>query len=201
MNIKCVLFDLDGVLVDACDWHYEALNFALEKELGFQISRQDHLVKYNGLPTSVKLKMLNIDPDVSQKIEALKQSVTLKIIRERSTIMPEKHELHSYLKSKNIKIACVTNSIRITAEEMLKNTGQHQFMDLIVSNEDVKNNKPYPDCYNFAVAKLEVLPENCLCVEDSPKGIKAATDSCVPNLWTVTNTNCVTLKNYLEVVK
>lgn len=198
---KCVLFDLDGVLVDACEWHYEALNCALKEVVGFQISREDHVLKYNGLPTAVKLRMMGIDSPVASHIETLKQAKTLEIIAERANTMPEKQELHAYLKSQGIKIACVTNSIHTTATAMLRQTGQIGFMDLIVSNRDVQQNKPHPDCYNFAVKTLGVDPSVCLCVEDSPKGIAAAKASCVPNLWVVSDPSDVTLENYKEIVK
>ena len=201
MRIECVLFDLDGVLVDACEWHYQALNEALQEIVGFQISREDHVSKYNGLPTAVKLRMLGIESCTASRIENLKQIKTLEMIADQATVMPEKQELHSYLKSQGIKIACVTNSIHTTATAMLRQTGQIKFMDLVVSNGDVPNNKPYPDCYNFAVKTLDVDPSACLCVEDSPKGVAAARASCVPNLWVVANPSEVTLENYKEIVK
>jgi hypothetical protein len=201
MKIQCVLFDLDGVLVDACEWHYITLNEALRQIVGFEISREDHISKYNGLPTTVKLRMLGLEAPIALRIEALKQMKTLEVIAERAQIMPEKQELHSYLKSQGIKIACVTNSIHTTATAMLRQTGQINFMDLIVSNGDIPRNKPHPDCYNFAVKTLGVDPCTCLCVEDSPNGIEAARASCVPNLWMVSNPSDVTLKNYKEIVK
>lgn len=200
MNIKCVLFDLDGVLVDACEWHYIALNDAMREIVGFEISRDDHMKKYNGLPTAVKLRLLGIESETASQIEMIKQMKTLEIIMDKSQIMPEKQELHSYLASQGIKIACVTNSIHATAVAMLRQTGQLKFMDLIVSNSDVLKNKPHPDCYNFAVEMLKVDPKACLCVEDSIKGIEAAKASCVPNLWIVSNSSDVTLNNYKEVV-
>ena len=55
MTIKAVLFDMDGVLIDARDWHYEALNKALAI-FGMEINRYDHLVTYDGLPTKKKLE-------------------------------------------------------------------------------------------------------------------------------------------------
>ena len=91
MIIKAVLFDLDGVLVDACDWHYDALNRALKKVMGFEISREEHLTTYNGLPTAVKLKMLNITDNKAIFVEELKQKYTLDIIKENATIMLEKY--------------------------------------------------------------------------------------------------------------
>ena len=56
-KIKAIIFDMDGVLIDAKDWHYEALNRAL-KLFGYNISRYDHLVTFDGLPTRKKLEML-----------------------------------------------------------------------------------------------------------------------------------------------
>ena len=110
--------------------------------------------------------------------------------------MQEKIELHEYLKSLNIKIACVTNSIRETAELMLSKTGQLNYIDLLVTNEDVYPNKPHPVCYDYAIQKLNSNPNASLCVEDSPKGIEAAKESKVKYLWTVNCPKDVTLENY-----
>lgn len=206
MNLKneitCVLFDLDGVLVDACDWHYLALNRALESIGINPISRKEHVSTYNGLPTSVKLQMLGLKEQECILVWKLKQNYTLEIIRESAHDQPEKIDLFVYLKQKGIKIACVTNSIRETTIQMLKNTGQIQYFDLIVTNEDVENNKPHPDCYNFAVEKLDIFPSDCIIVEDSPKGLEAARASVVPdsNIWHVKNSTEVTHENYRRFV-
>ena len=202
MKIKSILFDLDGVLVDACDWHYISLNRALEEVVGFCISREDHINTYNGLPTAVKLKMLGLDDATSKKVWKAKQDYTLDTIRENGKIQHEKIELFNYLKDNDIKIACVTNSIRMTTHEMLRSTAQFKYIDIIITNEDVENNKPHPDCYDFAVKKLGVKPNGCIIVEDSPKGIEAANASIVPddNIWKVKNSTEVTLDNYRRFV-
>lgn len=199
--IKCIFFDLDGVLVDACDWHYLALNKALESIGIDKISREDHITTYNGLPTKVKLEMLGLNQDESALVWKLKQNYTLDTIKENSEIQYEKIELFSELKKENIKIVCVTNSIEETAYEMLKSTGQFEYFDLIITNELVEKNKPYPDCYNLAVEKMDVDPSNCIIVEDSPKGIEAAKASVVPdsNIWIVQNSKMVNFKNYKKI--
>lgn len=194
--IRCVLFDLDGVLVDACDWHYDSLNQALVDAGVPPISRKDHLHTYNGLPTKVKLQMLGLTGELAALIWELKQKHTNKIIESSAPMMPEKIELHEYLKSQGIKIACVTNSIRQTAEAMLRSTYQYNYIDLLVSNEDVTNNKPHPDCYNYAIKTLGVNCSQCLCVEDSSTGLQAAYSSCSAFVWKVKNTKEVTLENY-----
>jgi HAD superfamily hydrolase (TIGR01509 family) len=173
----------------------------LDDVSGIQITRRGHESRFNGLPTKVKLKMLNITGDEFDRVWELKQEYTLKVIEERSQTMPEKIELLKYLRSNNIKIACVTNSIRKTAEKMLSATGQLELIDLLIANEDVERNKPYPDCYNLAVKVLSADPDKTLCVEDSEAGVRAAQSSVVKNLWKVSGYDEVNLKNYLEIVK
>jgi len=83
---KAVLFDLDGVLVDACDWHYEALNRSLKEVANYTISREDHVTTYNGLPTKRKLRALVdlgiIREDDLEVISDLKQEYTKEVIEE-----------------------------------------------------------------------------------------------------------------------
>lgn len=200
MKISAVLFDLDGVLVDACDWHYESLNASLISFGRQPINRKDHESIFNGLPTRVKLQMLGISSDEAEKINQQKQKHTIDIIRSSAKIMPEKVELLTHLRSNGIKTVCVTNSIRETTEAMLSATGQIGLFDLIVTNEDVERNKPHPDCYNHAIANLGIDPRYCLCVEDSPKGIEAATASIAGHLWVVSDSSKVSLQNYLKFI-
>jgi beta-phosphoglucomutase len=201
MKVEAILFDLDGVLVDACDWHYEALNVALN-EAGLDIiNRQDHLTTFNGLPTKIKLEMLKIPTELAHSVNQQKQKHTLNIIKNTAKFMSEKIELHEHLKQQGIKIACVTNSIEETAKEMLIATGQMPYMDLLVSNEHVKRNKPHPDCYNHAIKMLGINPANCICVEDSPKGIEAAMTSIAGRCWIVSGTKEVTKENYYKYLK
>ena len=69
-QIKAIIFDMDGVLIEAKDWHYEALNSALGK-FGFAISRHDHLVTFDGLPTRDKLEMLSAQNGLSRNLHKL----------------------------------------------------------------------------------------------------------------------------------
>ena len=198
-NLKAVLFDLDGVLIDACGWHYESLNRALLETVGFQITYEDHVTTYNGLPTKIKLQMLKIIGKDFDQVMSLKQLYTIEEIKKNSKVMKEKVELHSFLKKNQVKIACVTNSIKSNTELMLSSTGQLDFFDLIVSNEDVINNKPSPDCYNLAIDRLGVLPTHTICVEDSDKGYQAAKNSKASFVWRVANTEEVTLQNLMRL--
>src|SRR3979490_1673752 len=85
-SIRAVIFDMDGVLIDAKDWHYEALNRALG-HFGYTISRYDHLVTFDGLPTRRKLEMLTRDQGLRAKLHGflndLKQAYTLELVHSR----------------------------------------------------------------------------------------------------------------------
>lgn len=176
--IKLVIFDLDGVLVDACEWHRIALNQALKEMCNYEIPIEDHYSLFNGIPTRTKLKKLSemglVPWDQHMVINNRKQELTIKIINDNAFFRKEKVEMMNFLHSKGVYVACYTNSIRKTATLMLEKTGVYEHLDLILTNEDVENNKPHPDGYLFILKHFNVKQNNAIIVEDSPKGITAA---------------------------
>lgn len=188
---------MDGVLVDACEWHKEALNQSLLQICGFTISDEEHYTKYNGLPTKIKLKKLCelgflSEADI-QKVEDLKQLKTIDIINQRAFKRQEKIELFKYLKINNCLIACYTNSIRATAELMLEKTGILNLFDLLITNQDVTKCKPDPEGYNKIINFFNLTSTDTIIVEDSPKGIEAAINSGA-NVCIVKNPNEVNIE-------
>jgi len=176
-NIKLVIFDLDGVLVEAKNIHFEALNEALGPE--YEINWNEHLSKYDGLKTNQKLEMLTKDkglpPELYKQIWDEKQKLTLYKLNS----LEQSNQLKVCMSSlsTNYKIAVCSNSIRKTVLTVLAKLGIIEFVDLILSNEDVKNSKPHPEMYWKAMSMMGVLPEETLIVEDSPYGLLAANRS------------------------
>lgn len=173
--IKLVIFDLDGVLIDAKNIHYDALNQALGEK--YSISWSEHLSIFDGLKTNQKLEMLtrtkNLPVELHESIWLKKQQITLsklKEIRPASLLV----ECFEQLVSQGYKIAVCSNSIRKTVLTVLSKLGLIEYVDLILSNEDVINSKPHPEMYWSAISKMSVLPEETLIVEDSPYGLLAA---------------------------
>ena len=177
MKLKTILFDMDGVLIEAKDWHYEALNRALEI-FGYHITREEHLTTFDGLPTRDKLKILSkrssLPVELHQLINKLKQKFTEEYIYTSCRPHFENEYALSRLKNEGYKIAVCSNSIRRTIEAMMERSSLISYIDLIVSNQDVKNGKPSPEIYSTAMHKLGLLPEECLICEDNENGIKAA---------------------------
>jgi len=176
--VKLIIFDLDGVLVEAKNIHYNALNKALGKD--YSISWNEHLSTYDGLKTYQKLDMLSkkkgLPTSMHEGIWKAKQIHTLIMLKElKPSITLSK--LMQELTSDGYKLAVASNSIRKTVVTVLAKLGIIEYFDLIISNEDVLNSKPHPEMYWTAMSKMKCLPEETLIVEDSPYGLLAASRS------------------------
>jgi beta-phosphoglucomutase-like phosphatase (HAD superfamily) len=179
-KIKAVIFDMDGVLIEAKDWHYEALNKALEL-FGMKISRYDHLVTYDGLPTKKKLEMLSMERGLSKGlhefINYMKQQYTMEIVYAKCKPVFSHQYALSRLKNDGYKLAVASNSVRNSIDVMMEKASLKEYLEFFLSNQDVKVGKPNPEIYKKAITKLGFLPEECLIVEDNENGVKAALGS------------------------
>lgn len=202
-KIKAILFDMDGVLIDAKDWHYEALNKALGL-FGIEISRYDHLTTFDGLPTKVKLEMLSkryyLPQQLHPFINELKQTYTAEMINIKCHPMFNHEYALSKLKNEGYKIAVCSNSIRKTIELMMDKAELTQYLDLIVSNEDVTKAKPDPEMYQTAIKKFGLKPEECIVVEDNPNGIQAG-KAAGANVLEVATVYDVNYENIMRLIK
>jgi beta-phosphoglucomutase len=175
--IKAILFDMDGVLIDAKEWHYEALNKALSL-FGMEISRYDHLVTFDGLPTKKKLEMLTLERGFPKSLHSLvndlKQEYTFEIIYAKCRPVFHHQYALAKLKTDGYRMACCSNSIRKTVEMMMQKAKLMEYIEFFLSNQDVKNGKPDPEMYINAIKKMKLKPQEVLIVEDNEHGIKAA---------------------------
>ena len=196
-KIKEIIFDMDVVLIEAKDWLYEALNQALEL-FGFTISRYDHLVTFDGLPTRKKLEMLSMEkglPNGLHKfINHMKQNYTMEHVYMKCKPLFNHQYALSKLKNEGYGLALASNSVRITIDMMMEKADLIKYLDFTLSNQDVTKSKPDPEIYIKAIQKFGLKPEECLIVEDNPNGIKAALASGA-NLLKVDTVYDVTYQN------
>ena len=178
--IKAVLFDMDGVLIDAREWHYEALNESLAL-FGYKNSLEAHITTYDGLPTKKKLKLFSqiegLPTSLHDLINELKQIRTLALSHAKCKPTFNHIQTLSSLKTLGYKTAVCSNSIRNTVETMMKLSRLEEFLDATYSNEDVSVPKPNPEIYLTAMEDLKIKPNETLILEDNMHGIKAAHDS------------------------
>ena len=176
-KIKAIIFDMDGVLIDAKEWHYHALNKALDM-FGMKIDYEQHLRRFDGLPTRDKLAILNKENNLPHKlfdfIDQLKQKYTLELVETMCSPTFQHEYLLSRLSNEGYKLAVASNSIKKTIETMLSKANIINFFDFYLSNQDVIKSKPSPEIYIKAINTLNLMPKQCLIVEDNENGIKAA---------------------------
>lgn len=176
-KIKAILFDMDGVLIEAKDWHYSALNRAIGL-FGMEISHYDHLVTYDGLPTRKKLEMLSLERGLPRKlhdfISTMKQQYTMQMVH--SHCKPK--FVHEYalakLKQMGYRMVVCSNAVRDSVETMLSLANLTDLVEFQLSNEDIVSAKPDPEIYNLAISRLGLKPEECLILEDNENGIRSA---------------------------
>ena len=180
--IKLVVFDLDGVLVDAKEIHYESLNLSLsEIDKKYIITREEHITEYDGLPTKTKLEKLTsvkgLPENDHQKVWYRKQQLTSKVIKEQVNYDERSRGVLKRLKDDGYKIYVCSNSIRESLKLMLYKTGLIEYVDYYMGNEDTKTPKPSPEIYLRAMVHANVKPKETIIIEDSYHGRQSATDS------------------------
>lgn len=180
-KIKMICMDLDGVLVDARDIHYIALNKALEDvDEKYIISKEEHLSTFDGRSTSVKLRMLTelkgLPSICYQEIWEKKQLYTIEEIEKfepdyRLGHILEQLTLEGYI------LVVASNSIRPNVLKMLEKKDILKYFTYYFSNQDVDQPKPHCEMYLRAMLACGVGPKETLILEDSHIGRLAALNS------------------------
>jgi HAD superfamily hydrolase (TIGR01509 family) len=202
-SIKAIIFDMDGVLIDAKEWHYEALNKALGL-FGFSINRHDHLTTYDGLSTKKKLEMLSTEVgfprELHEFVNEMKQQYTMETIYSLCKPVFNHEYALSRLKSEGFRIAVASNATKQSVDLMMHKSNLERYIEFSLSNEDVTNCKPDPEIYQLAIRKMKLLPEECLAVEDNVNGIKAA-EAAGLHIMTVRDVNDVNYHNIISEIE
>ena len=181
MANKAIIFDLDGVLVDSKQIHYDSLNLALKSiNEKYVISRQDQDEVFEGMTTRSKLDILThtrgLPKELHEYIWTLKQQYSAAMFED----LPQDDDLvdlFSHIRSRDILIGVASNSIRRTLSSCLESLGIWGYVDVSLSNEDVKNPKPNPEIYNLCMLMLGSVPTSTIIFEDSDIGRSAARQS------------------------
>ncbi|NBT59917.1 HAD family hydrolase, partial [bacterium] len=175
--IKAIIFDLDGVLVDAVNLHYQAFSQAI-KLFGFEVPPAIHGFNYNGLPTTVKLEMLSqvssLPRSLHSFINEMKQVYTQELLNQKLKPSLSQINLLKKLRERGMKLAVASNCTRGTVELVLERLQIRPFFELVLSKDDVEKSKPDPEIYLECLNKLGVAGDEVLIVEDSQPGIIAA---------------------------
>jgi beta-phosphoglucomutase-like phosphatase (HAD superfamily)/dTDP-glucose pyrophosphorylase len=190
------IFDLDGVLIDSKEIHFDALNLALSEINGsYVISKEEQASTYEGLSTKAKLDILSYSKGLPKEFHNViwekKQIYSSKMFKVFDKDQ-ELYNLFKLIKSFNIKIGVASNAIRETVVGSLKSLGVYGFVDYALSNEDVSNPKPNPEIYRTMMSLLGSSPETTVIFEDSEIG-QAAAKASLAKLFPVTERKGINL--------
>ncbi|HCY39756.1 MAG TPA: phosphatase [Prolixibacteraceae bacterium] len=175
--IKAIIFDMDGVLVDSEPFHVEIekQQFELNK---LNISDEEHH-KYMGVASEVMWQEISKRHSLQHPINELIAQNRNESIRYFSAlpeipVMPGLADLLEELTRKNTPLAVASSSFPEIIDLILEKTGLKKYFSVIVSSQEAGKSKPEPDVFLLAAQKLGISPEDCLVIEDSANGIKAA---------------------------
>ena len=175
-NIKAVLFDLDGTILDSEKvymrfWMESARQqgYPLEWDTALRLRSCDSSVAKDIIETATGI------PGSYAKIRALRRQFMTEFLKDNDLeIKPGAIEFLNRIRPLPVRKAIVTTSAPYEKLPMLRKYGIADYFDQIVSVKDVKRGKPFPDIYLFACSQLGLSPQECVAIEDSPNGVKSA---------------------------
>ena len=193
MEIKAVLFDMDGLMIDTESLSTEAfINSA--KAQGYNMTKEETLKVLGFTKESIYQFWIDYFQGTNVDGKKLVDDHYEYIENVLYTVGPEKmpyvEELLKYLRENNYKIAVASSSDTADIKNNLEKTKLEKYIDEIASGAEVENGKPAPDVFLLAAKRLGVDPKDCLILEDSKAGIKAGKASgamvfMVPDMFTV----------------
>ena len=176
MGKEAVIFDMDGVIFDTEKVYLDIWTEVFEK-YGYKMTKELYVtVMGTGRKNVIKTFLENFGDDlpIEKMYEEKDNQLFYRIENQGIPLKEGVKELFSMLKEKDYKIALATSAKKERVEKQIKDKWLKESFDAIVCGDDVEKGKPSPDIFLKAAKEIDVEPENCFVVEDSPAGIKAA---------------------------
>ena len=203
--MKGIIFDMDGVLIDAMPFHAEAVKIAIKEEANFEIDKKI-VYQLEGMPTDELVQEIfkrnnsnkKIDNELIKKISERKKEIFKEI--ENTPLIEGVKDLIKELNECNCLKAIVTgaakNEIESTIDKMI---GLKNF-DVVISGDDVEQGKPHSMPFIAALQKMNIKPSECIVVENAPLGVEAANNAGIKCIITLNNTPLDILSDFDNLI-
>lgn len=180
MNIKAVLFDMDGLMIDTESLATEAFIHSAKKQ-GYDMTKEETLLVLGFTTKSIyefwENYFKNSDVSGKQLVDDHYKYIENILFTTGPRKMPYIEELLKYLKESNYKVAVASSSNMNHIINNMEKTGLKKYIDEFASGAEVENGKPAPDVFLLAAERLGVKPEECLVLEDSKAGVIAGSSA------------------------
>ncbi|NHJ39903.1 MAG: HAD family phosphatase [Asgard group archaeon] len=174
-NVKCIIFDLDGTLVNTLDYHIEAFKI-LFKEINRKIPYEEIEDNMGRTPKDTLLSLipeLNFNKKQLEILSKRKEEILTNLLSD-IPIFPGSKEILDYLKYQKIIICLASSTPYFNVSKMIENASFSSYFDVIITGEDITIGKPNPEVFLKAVEKAKIDKKHCLIIGDSPHDIEAA---------------------------
>jgi len=191
--MKGIIFDMDGVLIDAMPFHAEAMSMAINEETGYAIDKKI-VYLLEGMPGPGLVKEIfnreNINKDtddsLAEKISKRKKELFKQI--QKSQAIEGAKELIEDLRYCNCLKAVVSGASKKEIEAILdKNIGLKNF-NVVIAGDDIEEGKPHPSPFQTALRRMDLKPSEAIVVENAPLGVEAAIRAGIEYIVTLNNT-------------
>ena len=177
MNLKAVIFDMDGVILDSEPIYYQ-IETKFFRNLGISISDEEYHT-FVGLSMIEMWRRIKNNHNLKEVIGALVKSnnkVVFQYFSNSENLQPTPflEQFIQNLLEKNIKLAVASSSSKKLIKVILEKLMLKKYFEICVSGNEVKNGKPAPDVFLHTANLMKVIPKECLVIEDSTNGVKAA---------------------------
>ncbi|MGM9940911.1 MAG: HAD family hydrolase [Bulleidia sp.] len=180
--IQGIIFDMDGLIIDSEPVYYDIFNQILG-EYGIQLDMKTYTEKISGRSDVENFRYILETYPLNLTMEQLahkEKTIEMERIRKGVPLKPGVHEILTETKKQNLKTALATSNTESRSKQILNDHHLLEFFDEFVFVDEVEHGKPAPDLFLLAAERLDVPKQNCLVLEDSFSGVKAAYNAGIP---------------------
>lgn len=178
-NIKGIIFDMDGTLVDSLPVHFAAWDVVMEKHN--TTYPRELFDEFSGLPVTKIVPIVNKRLGLNLNTEEVVREKEIFLLNNIDMIKPIKPVMDVVLEyHKKLPMSIGTGSVKHITLAVLKKLNLEKYFNAVVTADDVNNHKPEPDTFLKCAELMNVDPKECVVLEDGEKGIEAAIKGGIP---------------------